>query len=411
MRKSIKRKTACMAAVFLAILAGVTVLFFIKSNSKAESLEYREQVLALNEIEKLTEVNGESPVKEQIADMQEKLRQMEGVGLTGEETKIVLGMAEICGLFIIIVFIYIYWGMLRPFQRLEKYAGEVAKGNLEVELPYERTNLFGAFTWAFDHMRREIIKARACEREAIENNKTVIATLSHDIKTPIASIRAYAEGLEANMDTSPERRSRYVSVIMRKCDEVTKLTNDLFLHSLSDLEKLQINMESLELDGFLAEVVKGVQPPQRQERDGQFQTGVKQEDVLQNDIKIIGELPHIRVQADRKRLEQVLENVITNARKYAPGTEICLWVEQKDQGCQIHVKDGGKGILPEDMPFVFEKFYRGKNAGNEAGAGLGLYIVDYVMKQMDGKVELRNGSEGLEVVLFLKNSGQKSDGL
>lgn len=133
--------------------------------------------------------------------------------------------------------------------------------------------------------------------------------------------------------------------------------------------------------------------------------------MLQNDIKIIGELPHIRVQADRKRLEQVLENVITNARKYAPGTEICLWVEQKDQGCQIHVKDGGKGILPEDMPFVFEKFYRGKNAGNEAGAGLGLYIVYYVMKQMDGKVELRNGSEGLEVVLFLKNSGQKSDGL
>lgn len=406
MRKSIKRKTACMAAVFLAILAGVTVLFFIKSNNKAESLEYREQVLALNEIEKLTEVNRESPAKEQIADMQEKLRQMEGMGLRGEETKIIFGMGGICVLFIIIVFIYIYWGMLRPFQRLERYAGEVAKGNLEVELPYERTNLFGAFTWAFDHMRREIIKARACEREAIENNKTVIATLSHDIKTPIASIRAYAEGLEANMDTSPERRQRYTSVIIKKCDEVTKLTNDLFLHSLSDLEKLQINMESLELDGFLVEVVKGIQPPQRQERDGQFQTGEKREDVLQNDIQIIGELPHIRVQADRKRLEQVLENVITNARKYAPGTGICLWVEQKDQGCQIHVKDGGKGILPEDMPFVFEKFYRGKNAGNEAGAGLGLYIVDYVMKQMDGKVELRNGSDGLEVVLILKSTGQ-----
>jgi len=117
-----------MAAVFLAILAGVTVLFFLLSNSKAESLEYREQVLALNEIEKLTEVNGESPVKEQIADMQEKLRQMEGVGLTGEETKIVLGMAGICGLFIIIVFIYIYWEMLRPFQRLEKICRRSGKG-------------------------------------------------------------------------------------------------------------------------------------------------------------------------------------------------------------------------------------------------------------------------------------------
>lgn len=71
-------------------------------------------------------------------------------------------------------------------------------------LNYERSNYFGEFTWAFDSMRREITKARSCEREATENNKTVIATLSHDIKTPISSIRAYAEGLEANLDNTPE---------------------------------------------------------------------------------------------------------------------------------------------------------------------------------------------------------------
>ena len=81
-------------------------------------------------------------------------------------------------------------------------------------------------------MRKEITKARSCEREAIENNKTVIATLSHDIKTPIASIRAYAEGLEANLDSTYEKRMKYLSILMRKCDEVSKLTNDLFLHSL-----------------------------------------------------------------------------------------------------------------------------------------------------------------------------------
>lgn len=415
MKKSIKRKTACMAAVFLAILAGMTVLFLVKMNNRSESLEYREQVLALNEIEKLTEVDGESPAKEQIANLQEKLRQIEGAGLKGEETKTVLGMGGICGLFIIIVFIYIYYRMLRPFEELETYASEIAKGNLEVELPYHRANLFGAFTWAFDHMRREIIKARACEQEAIENNKTVIATLSHDIKTPIASIRAYAEGLEANMDHSPERRSRYVSVIMRKCDEVTKLTNDLFLHSISDLEKLQINMESVELRSFLQEVLEGMnqQIGEDDRTEGGSKTGESsriegggregQKDML----KVVGELPQLTIKADRKRLEQVLENVITNAGKYAPGTGISLWVDadkQEAEMCRIHIKDGGAGILPEDMPFVMEKFYRGKNTKNQPGAGLGLYIVDYVMKQMDGRVELRNSSEGLEVVLVLKTS-------
>ena len=400
MKKNMKRKTACVAAVFLAILAGMTIMFLANINDRAESREYREQVLALNEIEKLTEVSGESPAKEQIAVMQEKLRQMERVELGGEEKKMVLGIAGICALFIVVIFFYVYQVILRPFQRLEKYAGEVAKGNLEVELPYERTNLFGAFTWAFDHMRREIIKARACEREAIENNKTVIATLSHDIKTPIASIRAYAEGLEANMDTTPERRSRYATVIMKKCDEVTKLTNDLFLHSLSDLEKLQINMESVELGGFLAETLEGINQQVGESR--QTEADMTEED-QKDRVRVKGELPEIMIQADRRRLEQVLENVITNARKYASGTEICLWVEQEDQECQIHVKDGGTGILPEDMPFVLEKFYRGKNAGNKAGAGLGLYIVDYVMKQMNGKVELKNSGEGLEVVLVLKS--------
>lgn len=407
MKKSIKRKTACMAAVFLAILAGMTVLFFIKMDSSSESLEYREQVLVLNEIEKRTEIEGESPAKEQIANMQEKLRRMEGAGLKREEKKTVLGMGGICGIFIILIFIYIYNRILRPFEELEAYASEIAKGNLEVELPYHRTNLFGAFTWAFDHMRREIIKARACEQEAIENNKTVIATLSHDIKTPIASIRAYAEGLEANMDHSPERRNRYVSVIMRKCDEVTKLTNDLFLHSISDLEKLQMNMESVELGSFLSEVLEGLN--QQIGENGRTEGREEQADI----VKVVGELPKFTVKADRKRLEQVLENVITNAGKYAPGTGISLWVEVDEQEeadepeeemCRIHIKDGGKGILPEDMPFVLEKFYRGKNTKDQPGAGLGLYIVDYIMKQMGGKVELKNSSNGLEVVLFLKTS-------
>ena len=391
MRKSVKRKTAFIAAVFLVILASITGLYFVKIQDREENHSYREQILELNEIEKLTEIDGKSPAKEQISNMQENLRQMEGEGQKEEEQKMVLQIFGICALFIACVCIYLYIVMLRPFEKLEKYATEIAKGNLEVELPYHRTNLFGAFTWAFDHMRREIIKARACEKEAIENNKTVIATLSHDIKTPIASIRAYAEGLEANMDRSPERRNRYLSVIMKKCDEVTKLTNDLFLHSLSDLEKLQITSEEIALKPFLKEVLEGM---------GQQEKITSETEKIQ----MIGEISQINIWADRKRLGQVLENLITNARKYAPGTPIRLWIEQEENQCQIHVKDGGKGIPPEDVPFVFEKFYRGKNIENQPGAGLGLYIVSYIMEQMDGKVELKNGSDGLEVILFLKTS-------
>lgn len=88
-------------------------------------------------------------------------------------------------MFLLIVSLYIYFAVLRPFDKLKGFAENIAQGNFDVPLKYERSNYFGKFTWAFDSMRNEITKSRQCEKEAVENNKTVIATLSHDIKTPI----------------------------------------------------------------------------------------------------------------------------------------------------------------------------------------------------------------------------------
>lgn len=230
-------------------------------------------------------------------------------------------------------------------------------------------------------MRREITKARSCEREAVENNKTVIATLSHDIKTPISSIRAYAEGLEANLDGTHEKREKYLSVIMRKCDEVSRLTNDLFLHSLSDLDKLKINLEKLELSKLIEETVSEITAEQ-------------------NDVHFAKPDFTVWVDADRNRLLQVIENLINNARKYAK-TEIDISIVSSGDTAEIHFRDYGDGIPDEDMPFIFGKFYRGKNCGGEQGSGLGLYIVKYVTEKMDGKVVLHNYKDGLEVVVQL----------
>ena len=99
----------------------------------------------------------------------------------------------------------------------------------------------------------------------------------------------------------------------------------------------------------------------------------------------------------------MIENIITNARKYAPDTKIEVWSEIKDSYC-LHIKDNGTGIPPEDMPFVFDKFYRGKNKSDKSGAGLGLFIVKYIMEAMGGSVELNNSRNGLEVVLTFSNS-------
>ena len=203
-------------------------------------MEKEEQIIATNEIEKLLEMAEYDQASLKTTELQQQIRGDDKIRNTNYQ---IFWLCGICLVFLFIVFGFVYVSILRPFDKLQIFAETIAQGNFDVPLNYERTNYFGQFTWAFDCMRKEITKARSCEREAIENNKTVIATLSHDIKTPIASIRAYAEGLEANLDSTLERREKYLRVLMRKCDEVSKLTNDLFLHSLSDLDKLKINLE------------------------------------------------------------------------------------------------------------------------------------------------------------------------
>ena len=89
-----------------------------------------------------------------------------------------------------------------------------------------------------------------------------------------------------------------------------------------------------------------------------------------------------------------------NARKYAPETRIEIRAAYEGERYEIHVRDYGSGICPEDMPFVTRKFYRGRNAGSQPGSGLGLYIVDYIMERMGGGMTISGHADGVEVILW-----------
>lgn len=376
-----KKKFILIMILFSVLILGVTGGSCLILRSGNTNQIRAEQLVAMNEIEQLWEMGENQKARQKTAELEDNIREME---LAQRDITVPLILGSSCLLFLFCVFFYIWFAILRPFEKMKQYAGQLAQGNFEIPLEYDRSNYFGEFTWAFDHMRREITKARACEKEAVENNKTVIATLSHDIKTPLSSIRAYAEGLEANLESSMEKRARYMNVIMRKCDEVTKLTNDLFLHSLSDLDKLKIQREPFEICEFL-------------------QTALSELSAERGDIIFVKPDFTAMVNADRNRLLQIVENLINNARKYAK-TEICVTIKRQDGEVCLSFKDGGKGIPDEDMPFIFDKFYRGRNCGDEPGSGLGLYIIKYLAEKMDGKIMLHNQADGLEAILILRIS-------
>lgn len=372
-----KKRFISLIFIFALVILGFTGLFYFYAKKEVTQESKAEQIVDLNEIEQLALDGQKQKMIEKIDVLQEELRAESVLG--GNKQILMLGGISL--LLLLILGMYIWFSVLKPFHKLKDFAKQISEGDFSIPLNYEHSNYFGDFTWAFDSMRREITKARACEQEAIENNKTVIATLSHDIKTPVASIRAYAEGLEANLDTSVEKRAKYLSVMIRKCDEVAKLTNDLFIHSVADMDKLKISVEKVEICSFLKTVVS--------EMKGE-----------QDDVAIRVLEKEIFVKADRNRLMQVVENLINNARKYAK-TKIEIALNCDVDTVEISVRDFGNGIPNEDMPFIFHKFYRGKNCGEEQGSGLGLYIVKYVVEQMDGQVFLENHEDGLEVKIKL----------
>lgn len=373
-----KIKLISVTLLFSLVIILLSAGFYVSSRSVSPEEEKSEYIVALNEIKQLANQGKYEQAQEKISGLQAYTQQLTEQKSGGAVIWILCACSV---LFFITAFGYIYLAILRPFDKMKDFAEKISAGDFNVPLKYERSNYFGEFTWAFDSMRNEISKLRASEKEAVENNKTIIATLSHDIKTPISSIRAYIEGLSANMDNSYEKRERYLRVITKKCDEVSKLTDDLFLHSISDLDKLKINPERLEICAFLENVIDEI--------------AAEQKDVHMQHADFV-----VYVNADKNRLTQVVENLINNARKYAK-TDIDLFLTRQESNIVLHFRDYGSGIPDENIPFIFDKFYRGSNCGGEQGSGLGLYIVKYITEKMGGTVTLVNHNNGLEVLVSL----------
>ena len=384
-RLGAKAKIFFLALICIGIITIVFGLYYFRQ-ANADNQQEKDAIGALlvdlNELTQLAQADNPY-YQETIASMKEKINAIQNQTKT-EDSSFFFVLYFVCAALIVFIFILVYIIILRPFDELQDFAEEIANGNLDKEIQYKRVNMFGEFTWAFDHMRNELIRSRKCEAEAIENNKTVIATLSHDIKTPIASIRGYAEALTMNMDSTPERRERFAEVIMRKCDDVTKITNDLFLHSIHDLDKLTLCADDIELADALPAIVESL--------SGNM-----------SDIKVIGAFPAGTTVGDAGRIAQVVENIITNSRKYAAGSDITIASSiDADNYYIVSISDQGPGILNADMPFIFNKFYRGANVEDAPGAGLGLYIVKFIMEQMQGKVVLESSREGLCTKLYYK---------
>jgi len=266
--------------------------------------------------------------------------------------------------------LYCERAILSPFRKLQGFARSIADGNLDAPLAMDKNNTFGAFTESFDIMREEL-------RRANHSKKELVASLSHDIKTPIASIKAVTELMLVK--TTDEKEQARLNTITAKAEQVNALITNMFHATLEELEVLHVapgEVSSAEIAKLIADA------------DYQGQA-------------VIPTIPTCLVVADLLRLQQVFDNVISNSYKYA-GTSIAVAVTFEGQYLAIDIQDFGKGVTGEDLARLFDKFYRGGNKDKVNGQGLGLFISKYFMTQMHGDIVCENRDDGFAVRVFVK---------
>jgi len=275
---------------------------------------------------------------------------------------------------------YLNCRVIKPFAKMKGFAERVAGGNLDIPLEMDRGNLFGAFTESFDIMRSELKKARLAEAKANASKKELVAKLSHDIKTPIASIKAVSE-LGTALAEDEKTRGSFTQII-QKADQINALVSNLFSATLEELQQLSVtpsDMQSTELCGMLenADYFRKAQIP---------------------------DIPECMIYADKLRLQQVFDNIFANSYKYA-NTDIEVKAALDNGRLAVGIEDFGGGVSAEELPLLKDKFKRGGNTAGIDGAGLGLYISDRFMTEMGGELKIENGGRGLKITVFIMLSG------
>ena len=288
---------------------------------------------------------------------------------------IVIGILQL--VIIVAWYIYLRKTVIEPFSRLNSFAARVAEGNLDLPLEMDKGHIFGEFTESFDLMRSELKKARIAEKKASDDKKEMVAKLSHDIKTPVASIKSTSEiGMEL---TKEERTKEMFGVINDKTDQIKALVDNLFTSSVQDINEIDVN--------------PGIQPSDIISRL------IGNSDYLNRAGSF--EIPECSVFFDKLRLQQVFDNIFMNSYKYAD-TDITVNAEISGDYLVVKVADKGPGVKEEEIPLLKEKYRRGSNTVEKEGAGLGLYLANYFMEKMDGQLALKNSNPGFEVSVYIR---------
>lgn len=265
--------------------------------------------------------------------------------------------------------------IIEPIQKLADAANKIASGNLDFSLQVTGNDEISQLTESFETMRKKLKEAEELKQKYEQNRKELIASISHDLKTPITSIKGYINGIKDGIANTPEKMERYIETIANKASELDELIDELFLFSKLSLQKVQYHFETMDINSYLKDYLEELRFDLK-ENGGTINYEVDGKEFL--------------VKADRKQLHRVLINIIQNSVKYldkeTPAIKVKL--SEKQDFVQVEINDNGPGIDQIALPYIFEQFYRTDQSRNSAtgGSGIGLAIVKQIIEDHGGVV-------------------------
>lgn len=321
----------------------------------------------------------EDPQRFYDADSDYLIRQIDGElyrfdyapAVRDDSVRTTMNMALISVTLLVIgVLLFLRQKILRPFQVLTEVPYELSKGNLTIPIQESKNRFFGRFVWGVDLLRENIEQQKQRELELQKEKKTLLLSLSHDIKTPLSAIKLYAKALSRGLYTDKEKQLQIVSSIDAKADEIESFVSQIVQASNEDFLSLEVSNGEFYLSELMDQIC------------GYYRDKLS---LVKIDFTV-APYTNCLIRGDLDRGVEVIQNLMENAIKYGDGERIDLLLSEEDGCILIGVCNSGCTLPPAELPHIFDSFWRGSNADKQKGSGLGLYICRQLMHKMSGDI-------------------------
>ena len=288
-------------------------------------------------------------------------------------------------------FVYIDRKVILPFNRLSEYPERIAKNENAAALPESKNRYFGKYIWGMNMLRDRLSGDTRRLRQLEKEQLTLVSTIAHGIKTPVANIKLYSEAIKSGLyrdDGIPDAKDAEVAgKITKNADDITDLVKELLDSASKGVVVFEPHVEAF----YLPEIGKFI----KAEYDNRL-------NVLR--IPLTVEMnSDVMINSDKDGITRILTQFMENAIKYGDGRGITVVVDKNEDGYVFAVKNKGSRVPDNEIPYVFNSFWRGSNAEQVEGNGLGLYEASFIARKLGGDVAARylEDTEEMEFEVFL----------